>query len=369
MKFTCSQTAVLKAINTCSKAIALRTTIPILKGVLITIKDGKATFTSSNLSMSIETSFDVQNSENGSTVVSAKLLADIIRKLPNTLISFTTDKEFGKFSISCMGSEFSLVQLSADEFPAISSLEASEIIEIEKNDLKDLINKTVFSASIDEKKGILTGCLLNLKKDCIEAISLDGFRMSVVRKSNGYETERSVVVPASILSEISKILSDDEETEKVMLKIEEKKAEFITADTKITSRLLDGNFVNYEDIIPKDNQIRVTVNREDMLCSVERASLFAKEGKNNLIKLSVFENSIEIESQSDEGMVKEKLDADVIGEGLVIGFNSKYILDVLKVLKDEEVVFVLGGNLSPCIIVPIEGNDYTFLILPVRISA
>ena len=368
MKFTCSQAAFLRAVNTCSKAVSTRTTIPILKGILINVENGRAKMTSSDLNMSIETSFDVQNYVNGSAVVPAKLLGDIVRKLPNSLINVDTEKEFGKLSLNCLGSDFDIVSLPADEFPVVGGVNSKEFFEINKDEFKDLINKTVFSASIDEKKGILTGCLLNIKRDQIEAVALDGFRMAIVRKESSLDKEKTVIIPANILGEIYKILNEDSGSDQISVLFEEKKAEFLTEDTRVIARLLEGDFIKYNDILPTSWNTRITVNREDMLSSIERASLFAKEGKNNLIKIKVNKDSIDIESRSEEGFVNEKVGADVEGEELLIGFNSKYLLDVLKVLGDEEVVFEMGSSLSACLIKPVEGNGYTYLVLPVRIT-
>ena len=350
MKFTCSQAAFLRAVNTCSKAVSTRTTIPILKGILINVENGRAKMTSSDLNMSIETSFDVQNYENGSAVVPAKLLGSRV------------------LSLNCLGSDFDIVSLPADEFPIVGGVNSKEFFEINKDEFKDLINKTVFSASIDEKKGILTGCLLNINKDQIEAVALDGFRMAIVRKENNLDKEKTVIIPASILGEIYKILNEDNGSDQISVLFEEKKAEFLTEDTRVIARLLEGDFIKYNDILPTSWNTRITLNREDMLSSIERASLFAKEGKNNLIKIKVNKDSIDIESRSEEGFVNEKVGADVEGEELLIGFNSKYLLDVLKVLGDEEIVFEMGSSLSACLIKPVEGNGFTYLVLPVRIT-
>ena len=368
MKFTCSQAVLLRAINTCSKAVSVRTTIPILKGILITTENGRVTMTSSDLNMSIETSFDVQNSINGSVVVPAKLLGDIVRKLPNSLVNIDTEKEFGKLSLNCLGSDFDIVSLPADEFPLVGGVSSKDFFELNKEEFKDLINKTVFSASIDEKKGILTGCLFNIKGSQIEAVALDGFRMAIVRKESNIGKEKSFIIPASILSEIYKILNEDSGSDEISVVFEEKKAEFLTEDTRVIARLLEGDFIKYNDILPTSWNTRITVNREDMLSSIERASLFAKEGKNNLIKIKIGNDSLDIESRSEEGYVNEKVGADVQGENMMIGFNSKYLLDVLKVLSDEEIVMELGSSLSACLIKPVEGNGYTYLVLPVRIT-
>lgn len=366
MKFTCTQLALTKAINTVSKAVSIRTTLPVLKGILLTVKDNRLTLSASDLDMSIETSIDVQASEEGSVVVSAKLFGEIIRKLPNSIINIK--EEQGKLNINCIGSDFSIITMPADEFPVIGVLSAKEFIEIKKEDLTDLIKKTVFAASIDEKKGILTGCFFNMENDKLEMVAIDGFRMAVASRNAVVSTKKSLIIPARILAEISKIINEDEGSDTVSVVAEEKKIEVLTEDTRVIARLLEGEFIDYKGIIPANWKTRIIVSREDMLSSIERASLLAKEGKNSLIKLDITQGSVDINSRSEEGNVNEHIGADVQGENLVIGLNSKYILDVLKCVSDEEIAFEFGTSVTSCLIRPVEGKAYTFLVQPVKIT-
>jgi len=366
MRFTCTQTALAKAINTVSRAVSVRTTIPILKGILLVVKDGRLTLSASDLDLSIETSIDVAGEENGSAVVSSKLFGDIVRKLPNSIVSVVSEE--GLVNIKCMGSDFSIVSFPPEEFPVIGTIDSKEFIDLKKEDLTDIIKKTVFAASIDEKKGILTGCLINFEPEQIEMVALDGFRMAIAKKAVQTGKTGKMIVPARILSEITKILSDDDGSDTVSLVAEEKKIEILTEDTRVIVRLLEGDFIKYNDIIPSSYKTRVITGREDMLSSIERASLLAKEGKNNLIRLNITKDSIDISSRSEEGNVNEHIGADVQGDDLLIGFNSKYLVDVLKAVSDEEIAFELGTSVSSCLIKPVDGEDYTYLVLPVRIS-
>ena len=203
----------------------------------------------------------------------------------------------------------------------------------------------------------------------LEMAALDGFRLAVANAEMTTGEERSVVIPARILIEIQKILMESTEEEDVSLVLDNKKAEIITKETRIVARLLEGDFIKYNDIIPKTYKTRCIVNRDEMLSGIERASLLAKEGKNNLIKLDVAADKIEITSRSEEGNSKEVISTECEGEPLVIGFNSKYVSDVLKAVIDEEVVLEMSSPVSPCLIKPVEGDSYTYLVLPVRISA
>lgn len=368
MKFICSQTALAKAINTVSKAVSVRTTIPILKGILLIVKDNRLTLSASDLDISIETTIDVQSGENGSSVVSAKLFGEIIRKLPNALVT-AENKEDGKLNINCLGSEFSIVSLPAEEFPVIKGIESKEYFDINKKNFIDIVNKTVFAASIDEKKGNLTGALLNFNNEGLEMVALDGFRMAVAKAEIKTGTDKNIIVPARILTEINKILKEDEGSDTLSLLIDEKKIEVRTEETRVIARLLEGSFIKYKDIIPASYKTRIVVSREDILSAVERASLLSKEGKNNLIKISVEDGNVVISSRSEEGNVNENVSAEINGDNIVIGFNSKYLIDVLKVVSDEEIAFEMGTSVSSCLIKPVEGESYIYLVLPVRITA
>lgn len=366
MKFACTQLSLIKALSIVDKAVSTRTTIPVLKGILLNIKDNRLYLTASDLDLSIETSIEVQANSEGSIVVNAKLFEDIIRKLPSAIVKL--EEKAGKLLISCLGSEFSIVTLPADEFPSIGMVNELNKVVLEKETFKSLIKKTSFAASVDEKKGTLTGCLVAFNKNNLELAALDGFRMAIASAPvNGIN--KKVIIPARILNEVSKILSESDSPE-VSLILDEKKVEIFNEETRIIIRLLEGEFIKYKDIIPSEYKTRVIVSVNEMQSAIERASLLAKEGKNNLIKLEINDGNIEITSRSEEGNVKENISAEVEGESLTIGFNSKYLNDVLKAItEDEEVAIEMGSAVSACIIKPVQGDNYLYLVLPVRISA
>ena len=369
MKFSCSQQTLTKALNIVSKAVTIRTTIPILKGILLKVdNDGILTMSASDLDLSIEKKLKVENFIPGETVVLSKLFGDIIRKLPDGII--TVEETDGKVNIKCSNSEFNIIGLPADEFPNINPNENnSEELVFNKEILKDMIKKTAFSASIDENKGAMTGVLIEMEENSLNMVAIDGFRMAIAREQMKNKKKENIIIPAKILGEISRIITESEISgEDVTMLLSEKKAVFIMENTKIVIRLLDGEFMNYKRIIPQDNPCRVVLNRNDFLESVERASLLAKVGKNNLIKLEIKDNNIEITSKSEEGNVKEEVIVSKEGNDLTIGFNSKYLIDVLKVVDDEEIVMMFNTNVSPCLVKPITGENFEYLILPVRIS-
>lgn len=367
MKFTCNQQLLTKALNTVSKAVTQRTTIPILKGILLKTNGNESLIiAASDLDISIERKIPVSVEEEGSIVVSAKLFSDIIRKLPNEEIEIEEDNN--TVNIRCLASEFKVVGQPADEFPNIGNYKEENKTRIEKDILKDMIKKTSFAASIEESKGIIVGVLLEQEEDSITMAALDGFRMAITREEMKSSGKRKIIIAAKILNEINKIFIENEEEKEIDLIIDDKKAVILMEETRIVVRLLEGEFIKYKDILPKESQCKVKINREEMYESLERASLLAREGKNNLIKLSIYRDKIIITSRSEEGNVKEEVFIEKEGTDLEIGFNVKYILDVLKAVSDEELLMEFNTNVSPCLIKPVEGDKFEYLVLPVRIT-
>ena len=368
MKFSCSQSTLIKALNIVSKAVTSRTTIPILKGILINVdEEGFITMSASDLDISIENKFEVVDYEPGEIVVQAKLFSDIIRKLPSEIIYIEENE--GNLIIRCSSSEFNIIGSPSDEFPKINLQEDGEKISFDKEVLKEMIKKTSFAASIDESRGVITGVLLEMKENSLNMVALDGFRMAVSREYLNNGKEQNIIIPARTLNEVQKIISETEtDKEDVELILNDKRAIFIIDNIKVVIRLLDGEYVKYNDILPKENQLRIVLNRMNLMEAIERASLFAKVGKNNLIKLNIQENEMEITSKSEEGNVRENVYISKEGKDLVIGFNSKYLLDSLKAIDDENISMLFNTPISPCLIRPVEGNEYEYLVLPVRIT-
>lgn len=367
MRFTCSQQSLSKALNTVSKAITTRTTIPILKGILLEAAfDNQLKLSASDLDLSIEKKIEVSVSEPGSIVVSARLFSDIVRKLP------AGDVEFEKIEnenvrIRCKSSEFTIIGQSAEEFPNMGEIIEEYSFTIRKEMFKDMIRKTSFAASIDEPKGIIVGVLIDMTEDAVTMVALDGFRMAINREEMNNEAPKKIVIAARILNEINKIMMDSEE-EEVKVMLDEKKAVILLGSTRVILRLLEGEFIKYKDILPKEHKCRAIVDRCELLDSIERASLLAKEGKNNLIKLTVQDGQIEITSRSEEGNVREQVKIDQDGENLEIGFNSKYVLDVLRAVSEDQIAMEFNTSVTPCLITPISGNSFEYLVLPVRIQ-
>ena len=369
MKFTCSQQELSKALGTVSRAVSSRTTLPVLKGILITAEGDSVVLTASNLDLSIRKEIEAVVEEPGAVVAGAKLFGDIIRKLPGESIRIDGAEE-GSIRIQTSSSEFTVVTMQADEFPEIGKREENDHSIVFNRDIfRSMVRRTAFAASIDESKGVLTGILTEIKENDITMVALDGFRLALANEEMKSAEEKSFIISARIMSEIALTISEDEDEEDLTLHLGEKMAVVKTGKVEMILRLMEGEFIKYRDIIPSESTTRITISRGLFLDSIERASLLAREGKNNLVRLSIKDNMMTITSRSEEGNVKEEIPIDKEGGDLEIGFNSKYVIDVLKEIEDETVSLNLRTGVTPCVVRPMEGKAFEYLILPVRIPS
>lgn len=370
MKFRCDQQILSKAMNTVSVAVSSRTTLPVLKGILITAENGKVSLTASDLDISINTNIDAEIEEEGSAVVMAKLFGDIVRKLPNEEVTIEKEDE-ERVKVNTNSSEFHVISLPVEDFPEIGKREDNDKhLSINKEIFRRMIKKTSFAASVDESKGVLTGILTEINENNMSMVALDGFRLAFTKEEMRSESEEKFIISASKMNEIGRILSDDaSEDEDINLYLGEKKAVINTGRTEIIIRLMEGEFIKYRDIIPSESKTKVYVGREIFISSIERASLLSREGKNNLIKISINDDMLTITSRSEEGNVKEEMGIEKEGNDIEIGFNSKFMIDALKEIEDEKICLYMNTSVTPCVVRPAEGSSFEYLILPVRIPA
>jgi DNA polymerase-3 subunit beta len=365
MRIICSKNDLLDGISTVQKAVTGKTTLPILEGILINAKKGQLLLTATDLDLGIETRIPCEIFREGSVVLNSRLFGEIIRKLPDTEVEIQVDGS-NKAAILCGKSKFNLVGQDPGEYPELPSINENTMYSIPQDLLKDMIRQTIFAAAQDETRPILTGVLFEVKDGVLSMVALDAYRLALRRSHIGSQSTISSVIPGKTLNEVGKILMPSEE--EVAITFTSNHILFTINGTRVISRLLDGEFINYRQIIPEEYKLRVKVNSRELLDSIERASLLAKEGKTNLIKMDIKEGLMVITSNSHLGNVYEEVPVSTEGGELQIAFNSKYFIDVLKIIDVEDVYLELSSSVSPCLVKTEDGNDYTYLILPVRQS-
>lgn len=367
MKIIVNGNDLSQAVMKVSKAISIKTTNPVLEGIKLSVKGDNLTLSATDLQIAIEKTIVSDTFMEGQTVVPGKIFAEFVKKLENEEQVELVLEGDGKLKIVYGSSEVFLSVLPAEQFPSIEKTVNENAFSLLQKDFKDLINKTVFSCSTDESRPILKGCLFEVADGELTCVAIDGFRLAVAKKKiKDYTSNFSIVVPARSLNEICRLLENDEEeitfvNEKNNFMIEVEGTVFIT-------RLLEGNFVNYKQIIPSDFITTVQVSRNGFLNSLERANVVAKESK-NIVKLDIKENYINISANSESGNVNENVIINLEGKDLSIAFNSKFICDALKAAGDEFVNIYLNSPISPCVIKPYSGEEYLYLILPIRINS
>ena len=366
MTFLCDKNLLQNAIGIVSKALPQKSPIAAIEGILFVSEGEELKLTCTDLSITIETKIPAEISTTGSIVLPGKLLAEIIRRMPEGRIQFSGSVADGVV-ISSSGSKMSVSAFSAEEYPSLPEVEKNKCFTIGQALLKNMINQTIFASAIDESRPILTGCLFEIESSNINVVALDGYRLALRSASLGEEYDNmSAIIPSHALAEISKVLADTDA--EVTIYLQKSYCMIDLEHTKIITRLIEGEFIKYKPIIPKESESIVTVSKTQLLESIDRAWLMVKENsRNNYIVLKFIDKKMIITSRSDTGNAYEELPVSGNPKEIEIGFNPRYFVDCLKNLEDEFITLNFTTALSPSVIKPIEGDKYLYLILPVRI--
>ena len=371
MKLICEKDNILKALNSVTKAVATKTTMPILEGILIQTNDNEVKFTTYDLEIGIEYVIHCEVKEQGATVVNAIMFSEIIRRLPDSEIKITLDEK-NLLVIECEGSLYKLATMNPNEFPELPQINIENSIELEQNSLKDMIRKTIFAVSTEENRPIFTGCLFEIKNNKLNVVAVDGFRLAwkskfLQNKINDF----SAVIPGRTLNEINKIIVDSYDI--IKIGVAKNQALFEMENCKIVTRLLDGEFLNYSSVIPENWETRIRVDKSTIQNCFERISLISSSSiekeKKYPVKVNVDIGKVTISCTNQTGDAKEEIYVTTEGKNIEAGFNPKYFLDALRNIDDQEVVIGFGTSIMPCIIRPVEeGGDYIYMVLPIRMK-
>lgn len=367
MRFQCDVSELMSALSTASRALAVRSTLPVLEGILLESCESGLRIVCTDMALSIETVIPASIQEEGRTVMPGKLFIEVIRKLPHDTADISVNERYSA-TIRCQASRTTLSGMNPMEFPELPEIKEGKNVEIAQNVLRDMIQKTSFSIGTDESRPILTGSLIEIDKKEIRLIALDGFRLAIRREHiEGVDENISAVIGGKMINDLSKVLSDSDDA--VSLTINRTHLCAQMGDTRVITRLLEGEYIRYEQILPTEFLSRVLVRRAELADAIDRASLIAREGKNNLVRFKVEGDEMTLSSNAELGDVQEKMNVITEGKDIEIAFNVRYVSDVLKVLTDETICMRFNSNVSPCVICPQEGDAYLYLVLPVRVFA
>jgi DNA polymerase III subunit beta len=376
MRFIIQRDHLVQSVQDVMKAITSRTTIPILTGIKIVATEEGVSLTGSDSDVSIESFIPreegdkeiVEIKQTGAIVLQAKFFSEMVKKLPTDHVEIEVQNHL-QTVIRSGSSEFNLIGLDADEYPHLPNIEAENVFRIPTDLLKAMIRQTVFAVSTSETRPILTGVNWSVENDELICIATDSHRLALRKVKIEINTEASynVVIPGKSLIELNKILADNNEL--IDIVITENQILFKATHLLFFSRLLEGNYPDTSRLIPTESKTDIVLQSKEFLQAIDRASLLAREGRNNVVKLSAIEDgSIEISSNTPEvGKVVEEIKSlSVTGEELKISFSAKYMMDALKALEGTEIKISFTGAMRPFIIRPMNDDSILQLILPVR---
>lgn len=355
-----------------TRAIAPRPVKQAYDGVLIETTDDALLLTCTDGEISIKAKVSALVEEDGCALLPAKLFAEMMRKQPAGEVDVRVDERM-RALIRSRGSNTSMACMAAEDFPDIRDVAGENRVALPCNRFRDTIGKVLFAVSTDESRKILTGILMEVHEKETLLVGLDGFRLALQRveaentlPAGAAKGLISAVVPGRVLGEVSKMLPDSEDQAEVIFNSSHVMYSF--GPVRVYATLLTGEFIDYQKILPDAWTTEILLMRSLFSDAIERCSLMAREGKNNLIYLRLLpEGRMEMTANAERGDVHEEMDIGFEGNELSIAFNSRYLTDIIRNSDGEKIRMCFNSNVSPCMIKPLEGNDYTFLVLPVRI--
>ncbi|MCH2678564.1 MAG: DNA polymerase III subunit beta [Alphaproteobacteria bacterium] len=374
MKFTIDRSALLTALQHVHSVVERRNTIPILSNVLIEAKEDGVYLTATDMDIAVIEKINLEKSEVmqlGTITTSAQMLYDIVRKLPeNVKVELLSEKN-DRLGIKASSSSFALNCLPAEDFPSISQEEFKFTFSLETNDLIRLIDKTSFAMSLEETRYYLNGIYLHAVKDAegekLRTVSTDGHRLSRVDMNipEGANEIPGVIVPRKTIMEIRKLLEDHSDT--INLSLSDNKIKLSFSNVILTSKLLDGTFPDYSRVIPEQNDKTVTISNQLLSEAVDRVSTVSTD-KTRAIKVNISKGNLIISATNpDKGSASESLDVIYDGEEVEIGFNSKYVLDVARQIKGNEIIIKLSDSVSPTLVYDKDDKGVLFVLMPMRV--
>ncbi len=369
MKFTCDKLTLCDAINNVSPVVFGKSTIMALECILLKCKENKLSVIGYNLEMGITKDIEVQSFSDGEVILNARLFSDIINKMPNSDLTITTDEKMLTI-IKGGGAQFTILGMNSEEYPEIPSFSKDHFFKLDGNILRNMISQTIFAVSQDSATPVLTGTLFEIKNKVLNLVSVDGCRLAVRKENVDFDENIKFIVPGKTLLELLKLTGKfiTEEESSIMIYIGNKHIIFECNGYKVISRLLDGEFIDYNAAIPKEAKTNIILSTREFLESINRASIIINDKIKNPIKAIFEENNVTISCETSMGKVNDSFSINMTGEKVKIGFNNKYMTDALKSSELDQVKIEINSAFSPIKIMPLEGDNFIFLVMPMRLK-
>lgn len=360
MKLSITQENLNKGLSAVSRIIGNRNTLPVIANVLLQTKDNRIQLSATNLEMGITRWIGGKVEDTGSITVPAKLFSEYIHNLPSGNVSLATEEN--TLHIECGGFTSKINGISAEEFPSIPTVEGDVQFTISSRVLKDGLQQVVHVASADDSRPVLSGIYFYTKDSVLYGVATDSYRLAE-KRITPIDSECAVIIPARTISELLRLLGDDHE---VTVKIDTNQISFQFDDTELVSRLIDGEFPDYRQLIPDEVPTTARVKTAELQDVTKAASLFARETTGS-VTIHIERDTLSMRSiASQVGENTSEISADVTGEGMEVSLNGKYITDALGAIHTDQVDIGLTGKVNPCIIQPVDDDSYLHIIMPLR---
>jgi DNA polymerase III subunit beta len=377
MNVSVMQENLARGLQTVSRAVSSRATLPVLANVLLKTENAGLKLTATNLEIGISCWVPGKVEEEGEITVPARLVTDLVASLPNQRIDLVLSAKDRTLKVTCGGSKSSIKGIEADEFPVVAAIGEAPTTSVPARALREALGEVVFAAAADESRPILTGVLTRLTGELMTLAAADNYRIAVrtLGLASAVGAELAIVVPARSYAELMRILPDSDDAIEMTVTPNRSQVLFHVEGTDLVSRLIEGQFPNYEPVVPKRDAwtARAVVDREAFLASTRRASIFARDSA-NIVKVEVGDGAdgsgLSITAHAaDIGDNADVLEAVVEGSGTTIAFNARYLVDVLANLGAEQATLELSGPLAPGVVRGVGKEDYVHVIMPVRTAS
>ncbi len=365
MKFTCNREILFDCVSKVSRAVASKSTIPSLEGILINANRGNLYLTGYDLELGVGAVMPAEIIEEGSIVLNARLLFDIISKLPGLSVSFSQNENL--ISVKSGITEFNILGVSAEDYPELPEVSEVNLVSFSASKLKSMIDQTLFAVAVTDQNPIHTGALFDIENGEFRMVTVDGCRLALRKENIDFSEKIKFVVPSKTLMELSRFINTEEETD-IEFSLTKKHILFKIDNLTVISRLLEGEFLDYKGAIATTVNNTVKINVRTLLDSVNRVSLLISDRIKSPLKCIFEENCLKISCTTAVGKAYDEIPCEISGEDFEIGFNNKYLADAIKAVTDEEVNLIFNSSVSPMQIVPTEGDNFLFLVLPVRLK-
>jgi DNA polymerase-3 subunit beta len=366
MNFICNKFELADAIGNVSRAVPQKSTIQALEGIKVKVSPNEVELTGFNLEMGIRTTITANTQDSGEFVVSARLFSEFVRKMSGDEVTVSVDDN-NMVQLSSVATECSFVAMSAEEYPDLPVVDAQRSFSVKQTTLRSMINMTSYAASLNESKPVLTGELFDIEDGKFNLVAIDGFRLAIRGELTESSEKFHFVVPKKALQEVSTLIKDDEDKNCVIC-INERHIIFEINNVFVISRLLEGAFHNYKLSIPSGFKTEVIITKKDFINSLERCSLIIDDKNKSPIRCEVGNGVIKISCKTGIGRVNDAISADISGETVTIGFNNKLVLEALRAAEGDKVRVRFNGAMKVIEILPLEGESYIYLIMPIQLK-